>query len=77
MVVPDLYIDCHKPVYKEIFKKNPHFYGFRGTDKLSMGKPYRYLNGKCMYTYEKIWTYTVGKFNVATVKLNTQHEVPI
>ena len=56
MVVPDLYSDCHIPVYKEILKKPNHLLGCKGTDKLSMGKPYRYLNGKWMYTYEKIWT---------------------
>lgn len=65
MVVPDLYIDCNKPVYKEIFKKPNHFYWFRGTYKLSMGKPYRYLNGKYMYVIRE--NLDIGKFNVTTV----------
>ena len=49
------------------FKKNEKFffYGFRGTDKLSMGKPYRYLNGKYMYVIRE--NLDIGKFNVTTV----------
>ena len=37
-----IYISTAIYQYIKRFKKtHTHFYGFRGTDKLSMGKPYR------------------------------------